>query len=100
MEVIRKKLKKVLVRVVIHEVGHNFFPMIVSTDERQWAWMDEGFDTFVGFLAENSWDSLYEKRSTPAAVATMADEKVEPVMSYPDNALNYSMSSYFKPAIH
>jgi hypothetical protein len=41
-----------LVGVVIHEVGHNFFPMIINNDERQWTWMDEGLDTFVQYRTQ------------------------------------------------
>jgi aminopeptidase N len=91
-----------VVHVVIHEVGHNFFPMIVSNDERQWAWMDEGFDTFLGMLAERKWDSSYLKRRDARAVAralNIPKEKRESIMTYPDNALEYSISSYFKPAV-
>ena len=41
-----------MIGVIIHEVGHNFFPMIVNNDERQWAWMDEGINTFVQYITE------------------------------------------------
>ena len=42
--------------VIIHEVGHNFFPMIVNSDERQWTWMDEGLNSFVQILAMQDYD--------------------------------------------
>ena len=45
--------------VIIHEVGHNFFPMIINSDERQWSWMDEGLNTFVEYLTEELWDNKF-----------------------------------------
>lgn len=92
--------------VVIHEVGHNFFPMIVSTDERQWAWMDEGFDTFLEYYAQKAWDPQYPTLRGPAEyiIPFMKEPKDthEPIMTYPDNALAYGLSSYLKPgtALH
>ncbi len=51
-----KATKYGLISVVIHEVGHNFFPMIVNSDERQWTWMDEGLNTFLQYLSEQEWE--------------------------------------------
>ncbi|GAB4031086.1 M1 family metallopeptidase [Spirosoma gilvum] len=51
--------KNFLISVVIHEVGHNFFPMIVNSDERQWSWMDEGLNTFLEGLACLEWDANF-----------------------------------------
>jgi hypothetical protein len=48
-----------LITVIIHEVGHNYFPMIVNSDERQWMWMDEGLNTFLQYLAEVEWEETY-----------------------------------------
>lgn len=53
-----------LISIIIHEVGHNFFPMVVNSDERQWAWMDEGLNTFVQFLAEQRWSKDYPDRKS------------------------------------
>ena len=92
--------------VVIHEVGHNFFPMIVSTDERQWAWMDEGFDTFLEYYAQKAWDPQYPSGRGPAQYVIPYMKKPkdthEPIMTYPDNALEYGLTSYIKPgtALH
>ncbi|PAM93536.1 aminopeptidase, partial [Flavobacterium sp. IR1] len=47
------RVKYGMMSVIIHEVGHNFFPMIVNSDERQWGWMDEGLDTFMQYIAEH-----------------------------------------------
>ena len=57
-----KRTKYGLISVIIHEVGHNCFPMIVNSDERQWTWMDEGLNTFVQFLAEQEWEADYPSR--------------------------------------
>ncbi len=79
MEPIRKRTKWGMIGVIIHEVGHNYFPMIVNSDERQWTWMDEGLNTFLQGIAEREWDhnhpspmgkpcrycGLYERRSDP-----------------------------------
>ena len=51
-----------MIGVIIHEVGHNFFPMIINSDERQWTWMDEGLNTFVQYLTEQEWDHDYPSR--------------------------------------
>jgi hypothetical protein len=51
-----------LISVIIHEVGHNYFPMIVNSDERQWTWMDEGLNTFLQYLAEQEWEDEYPSR--------------------------------------
>jgi hypothetical protein len=47
---------------VIHEVGHNYFPMIVNSDERQWTWMDEGLNSFVEYLTEEEWENDWKHR--------------------------------------
>lgn len=54
--------KNGMIGVVIHEVGHNFFPMIVNSDERQWSWMDEGLNTFVEYLTEELWDNKFPSK--------------------------------------
>ena len=53
---------------IIHEVGHNFFPMIINSDERQWTWMDEGLNTFVQYLTEQEWERGYPSRRGPAHI--------------------------------
>ncbi|MFN6943516.1 MAG: M1 family metallopeptidase, partial [Cytophagaceae bacterium] len=54
-----ERLKQIMISVIIHEVGHNFFPMIINSDERRWAWMDEGLNSFVQYLAEQEWEENY-----------------------------------------
>ncbi len=61
-----ERLKYGVISVIIHEVGHNFFPMIVNSDERQWTWMDEGLNTFCQYMAEQEWDVDYPSRRGPA----------------------------------
>ena len=62
-------LKYALIGVTIHEVGHNWFPMIVNSDERQWTWMDEGLNTFLQYLAEQEWEEDYpSRRSEPKRI--------------------------------
>ena len=65
-----ERTKHGMIGVIIHEVGHNFFPMIINSDERQWTWMDEGFNTFVQFLTEKEFDRDYPRDE--AALATSA----------------------------
>ena len=60
------RTKHGMISVIIHEVGHNFYPMIINSDERQWTWMDEGLNTFVQYLAEKEFDRNYPTRRGPA----------------------------------
>ncbi|HBP22681.1 MAG TPA: aminopeptidase, partial [Planctomycetes bacterium] len=53
-----------LISVIIHEVGHNWFPMIVNNDERRWRWMDEGFNSFVQQVTEGYWEKEYPSRNS------------------------------------
>ena len=87
---------------IIHEVGHTYFPMIINSDERQWAWFDEGLNTFVQFLAESEWDPNYPHWAGPAETITgyMASPKnnLEPIMTNSENIVNYFANAYIKPA--
>ncbi len=94
-------IKNFLIGVVIHEVGHNFFPMIVNSDERQWSWMDEGLNTFCEELAEKEWDRDFETRGTPSEiVGYMRTDKTQqvPIMSSSDNIMAFGPNAYSKPA--
>ena len=88
--------------VIIHEVGHNFFPMIINSDERQWTWMDEGLNTFVQFLTEQEWDKNYPSRRGPAQniVPYMSsDEKdMVPIMTNSESLIQYGNNAYAKTA--
>ena len=89
-----------LISVVIHEVGHNFFPMIVNSDERQWTWMDEGLNTFLQYLAEQEWEKGYPSaRGEPAKIADyMKSEDQVPIMTNSDSVLQFGANAYGKPA--
>ena len=93
--------KNGMLGVIIHEVGHNFFPMIVNSDERQWSWMDEGLNTFVEYLTEELYDNKFPTRRGPAW--TIADymklpkDQLEPIMSNSENIIQFGPNAYAKP---
>jgi hypothetical protein len=91
-----------MIGVIIHEVGHNFFPMIVNSDERQWSWMDEGLNTFCQYLAEKEWDKNYPSRRGEAQyiVPYMKTAKTDqvPIMTSSDNIMAFGPNAYAKPA--
>lgn len=97
-----ERLKYSLIGVIIHEVGHNFFPMIVNSDERQWAWMDEGLNTFVEYLSEQEWEREFAIREGPAytiADYMKGDKKyISPLMTAPDFDLHVGSNAYAKTA--
>ena len=88
--------------VICHEVGHNFFPMIVNSDERQWTWMDEGLNSFMEFLAEQTFDPNFPLRRGPAKniVPYMSgDQKgLEPIMTNSESIRQFGNNAYGKPA--
>ena len=88
--------------VIIHEVGHNFFPMIINSDERQWTWMDEGLNTFVQYLAEELWDNKFPSRRGPAFAITdymkLPKDQLEPIMTNSENIIGFGPNAYAKPA--
>ncbi len=95
-------IKYGMISVIIHEVGHNFFPMIVNSDERQWTWMDEGLNSFMQFMAEQEWDRNYPSKRGPAhkIVPYMRTEKnlLEPIMTNSENIIQFGPNAYSKPA--
>ncbi len=88
--------------VIIHEVGHNFFPMIINSDERQWTWMDEGLNTFCQYLAEQEWEDNYPSRRGPAhlIVDYMKGDKagIVPIMTHSEAIKQFGNNAYGKPA--
>lgn len=90
------------ISVIIHEVGHNFFPMIINSDERQWAWMDEGLNTFVQYLTEQEFERNYPSGRGEAQkiVDYMASDKskMSPIMVNPESAYQLGNNAYAKPA--
>ncbi len=89
-----------LISVVIHEVGHNYFPMTVNSDERQWTWMDEGLNSFLQYLAEQEWEKGYpSRRGEPQNIAEyMASENQVPIMTNSESVLQFGNNAYGKPA--
>jgi Peptidase family M1 domain len=89
-----------LISVIIHEVGHNYFPMVVNSDERDWTWMDEGLNTFVQFLAESEWEKNYpSRRGEPQRITDyMTSENQVPIMTQSDSLLQFGANAYAKPA--
>ncbi|TRX39657.1 M1 family metallopeptidase [Flavobacterium restrictum] len=96
------QVKNGMMGVVIHEVGHNFFPMIVNSDERQWTWMDEGLNSFMEFMAEQELGTNYPSRRGPPKniVPYMSgDQKfLEPIMSNSEGIIQFGNNAYGKPA--
>jgi len=87
--------------VIIHEVGHNFFPMIINSDERQWSWLDEGLNTFVQFLTEQEFDNNYPSNRGPAYKMVdymkLPKDQLEPIMTNSENIINFGANAYGKP---
>ncbi|MDI6031980.1 M1 family metallopeptidase [Flavobacterium sp. LB2P84] len=97
-----ERIKNGMIGVVIHEVGHNFFPMIVNSDERQWSWMDEGLNTFMQYMAEQEMGTNFPSSRGPASkiVPYMSgDQKfLEPIMSNSETIVQFGANAYGKPA--
>lgn len=101
-----------MISVIIHEVGHNFFPMIVNSDERQWGWMDEGLNTFTQYLTEQEFGRRYpeaiapleqypSRRGIPAKIVPYMrgnQKYIAPIMSNPENVYQLGNNAYGKPA--
>jgi len=106
------RVKYGMISVIIHEVGHNFFPMIVNSDERQWGWMDEGLDTFMQYIAEQEFGDKFSdvitpntkypsRRGDPAKIVPyMSGDQtaLSPIMSNPENVYQLGPNAYGKPA--
>ena len=92
--------KEFLIGVVIHEVGHIYFPMTVNSDERQWTWMDEGLNTFLQYLAEQEWDINYRSdRGQPRWITDfMSSRNQVPIMTNSESLLQFGNNAYAKPA--
>lgn len=93
--------KYAMLGVVIHEVGHNFFPMIVNSDERQWTWMDEGLNTFCEYLTQELWDNKFPESRGPAYKIVdymkLPKEQLEPIMTNSENIVMVGPNAYSKP---
>ena len=98
-----KRTKYGVISVIIHEVGHNFFPMIINSDERQWTWMDEGLTTFVQYLTEQEFERNYP--SDRGEAQTIVDymkgdkNKMSPIMTNSESIHQFGSNAYHKPAV-
>ena len=94
--------KNAAIFVIIHEVGHTFFPMIVNSDERQWTWMDEGLNSYLQYLTQELWDNKFP--STGGVPANITDymklpkDQLEPIMTNSENIKNFGANAYDKVA--
>jgi hypothetical protein len=97
-----ERVKYGMISVIIHEVGHNYFPMIVNSDERQWTWMDEGLNSFLQYLAEQQWERDYPSRRGPASniVEYMNGDinQIRPIMTNSESVFQLGNNAYGKPA--
>ncbi|HYG02190.1 MAG TPA: M1 family aminopeptidase, partial [Chryseosolibacter sp.] len=93
-----------MIMVIVHEVGHNFFPMIINSDERQWSWMDEGLNTFLEKETMRlRYPELAGTRGTPKGIVPfMKGDKsqMRPIMSMSDNirGTEFGPNAYTKPS--
>ena len=97
-----ERTKYGMISVIIHEVGHNYFPMIVNSDERQWTWMDEGLNSYLQFLTEQEWDREYPSwRGPPKNIVNyMKGDKnnLAPIMTNSESIYQFGNNAYGKPA--
>ena len=98
-----ERTKWSMIGVIIHEVGHNYFPMIVNSDERQWTWMDEGLNTFLQGIAEREWDHEhpYPKGKPSGIVDYMKGDQtgIAPIMTNGNLLVDFYSNAYIKPAV-
>ncbi|WP_242202340.1 M1 family metallopeptidase [Aestuariivivens insulae] len=96
-----ERTKRGMIGVITHEVGHNFFPMIVNSDERQWTWMDEGLNSFVETLAELDYDPNFITGNLPKDIVPYMggdQSHLSPIMSQGDYVFQFGPNAYTKPA--
>ena len=96
-----ERLKRGMIGVITHEIGHNFFPMIVNSDERQWTWMDEGLNSFVETLAELDYDPNFITGNLPKDIIPYMggdQSNISPIMSQGDYVYQFGPNAYTKPA--
>jgi hypothetical protein len=95
-----RRTKFDLIGVIIHEVGHNYFPMAVNSDERQWTWMDEGLNTFLEKIASDAWEEGFvNDRGEPALITDyMRGKNQVPIMTNSESLLQFGNNAYGKPA--
>ncbi|HEY8513690.1 MAG TPA: M1 family metallopeptidase [Cyclobacteriaceae bacterium] len=91
-----------MIGVIIHEIGHNFFPMIVNNDERQWAWMDEGINTFLQYRTEVEQYENFPSKRGPAELLVPymkgGKDTNRPLMTNPEQIIQLGAEQYAKCA--
>ena len=91
-----------MINVTIHEVGHNWFPMIVNSDERKWTWMDEGLNSYAQLQAMMDYEKDYPlTRGLPKNIVRYMSgdqSRIAPIMSKGDNTYSFGNNAYGKPA--
>ena len=96
------RLKNGMMSVIVHEVGHNYFPMIVNSDERQWTWMDEGLNSFLEYVALMEWDPNFPADRGPAKniipYMSGSQKGLEPIMTNSEAIRQFGNNAYGKPA--
>lgn len=98
-----RRTKYGLIGVIIHEIGHTYFPMIVNSDERQWTWMDEGINSFLEYLAEFEWEEEFPAyrpnhvNVLDAITDYMVSEDQVPIMTNSESLLQFGPNAYSKP---
>ncbi len=94
--------KNAAILVIIHEVGHTFFPMIINSDERQWTWMDEGLNSYLQYLTQELWDNKFPSNGGPPFTITdymkLPKDQLEPIMTNSENIINFGANAYSKVA--
>ncbi len=93
-------MKRYLISVIIHEIGHFYFPMIVNSDERQWTWMDEGINSYLDSVAGREWDAEIPWGVEPKSITSyMLSQNQVPVMTQSDSVRSLGSNAYSKPAV-
>ncbi len=98
-----RRTKYGLIGVIIHEIGHIYFPMTVNSDERQWTWMDEGLNTFLEYVAEIEWEENYPAFGNYTNILDYIDNYMTstnqvPIMTQSDSVIQFGPNAYSKPA--
>ncbi len=95
-----ERTKYGLIGVVIHEVGHNYYPMIVNSDERQWTWMDEGLNTFIQSIAHEEWEADWPQgRDSRGLKAYMRRTDRVPIMTNSESIADLGNNAYAQPTV-
>ena len=91
-----------MIGVIVHEVGHNFFPMIINSDERQWTWMDEGLDSYVQLRTQReNYPDMPERRGTAKTIVNYMKgdpDFIRPIMTNSEQVVQFGSNAYAKPS--